>query len=598
MNTISLDLEWGSSGISVLGLAWAQGLKATATYRSLEAMQQFLNVLHKADRIAGHNVIDADLRAMEKEGIDVTELLQRAFDTRLAFHAVAGHLAGTGSYDLRSVTLLLNSRGGKRFQLDWKNYAGDLLATCATDAAAVDWIVPTLDRQIAQHKLEGVVEMAHKCARIFSLMHTQGIRLDTKVLEQIHQANKVKSEEIIEKYQLWEDRGKKVIKRVPIWRSDKVLDICEQRFGVRPKDRKRATLVKLVGTLPEGDAKTFIQDLIDLGKGSNTSTFVGKAEEGEDGEISFGKLDDAGFIHPRYDICGSPDRAIASGPNIQQYPRPSDDPRPVKLRSAVIPLRDDHYILGVDLGSVETYTNAIESNDWDRVRAIQAKKLSHEGTADTINKAFGLGLNRSHGKACNHAFDKGESPYNLARRLFGTERPSRQQTKQCQDIFGAMLKEYPKTAQFRKDLWEKAQANPLVVTNSFGRRLMCFSRSKYGDASGNYVRHDATKLYWCSCAECSPRRDRWKYAIAFLGRSAAFDALLRVMARIYYEKRLDDYSLPLMEVHDELDFSVPRDKVAYYAKLAKETFEEPVPELGNIKLPAEAKWGWTWSDAH
>lgn len=603
-STVSFDMEWGSKGISVLGLAYDQGKKATSINRNQDTMKAFLSVLEKADRIAGHNAVDADIRALEKEGYDISRLLPKTFDTRLAFHACAGHLAGTGSFDLRSVTLLLNSRQGQRFPLDWKKYESDILSTCAMDAAAVDWIVPTLDRMIEQNKLHPVIDISHKCARIFSLMHDQGIRLDANVLKKIHEANKKKTEDIIEKYHLWEERGKKKIKRVPIWRSDKILDVCEQQFGIRPKDRKRATLVKLASSLPNGDAKDFFNALIDLGKGANDATFIGKAEEikdeesGETIDISFGKVGSDGFIHPRYDICGSPDRAIASGPNIQQFPRPSDDPRIVKLRSAVIPLEDSHLILGVDLGSVETYTNAIESDDWDRVRAIQQKRLSHEGTAEMINKTFNLSLNRSQGKACNHAFDKGESPYNLARRLFGTERPSRQQVSQCQDIFKQMLREYPKTAKFRDELWARAVVNPLIVTNSFGRKLMCFSRSKYGDASERFARHEPSKKYWCPCAECAPRRDRWKYAIAFLGRSAAFDALLRVMSRIYYERRLDAYSLPIMEVHDELDFSVPAYKAEYYSKIAKETFEEPVPELGGISLPADAKIGRTWADAH
>ena len=95
-----------------------------------------------------------------------------------------------------------------------------------------------------------------------------------------------------------------------------------------------------------------------------------------------------------------------------------------------------------------------------------------------------------------------------------------------------------------------------------------------------------------------PRRDRWKYAIAFLGRSSAFDALLRVMSRIWYEKRLDGYSLPYLEVHDELDFSVPADRVDNYAKLALESFKSPIEELGGICLPASAVWGSSWASAH
>ena len=321
-------------------------------------------------------------------------------------------------------------------------------------------------------------------------------------------------------------------------------------------------------------------------------------ESEEEDSVSFGKVREDGFIFPRYDICGSPDRAIASGPNIQNFPRPSDDPRPIKLRSAVVPLDDSHIMLGVDFSSVETITNAIESNDWDRARDALEKKISHEGTADLINRTFNLSLNRNQGKAINHGFDKGESPYNLARTLFKTERPSRQAVLQCHSIFGAMLKKYPKSAQFRDELWERSKQNPLVVTNNFGRKLSCFSRAKYGDAGERFARHDPSKKYWCSCSECGPRRDRWKYAIAFLGRSAAFDELLQKMQTIWYEKRLDDYSLPYLEVHDELDFSVPREKVEHYARIAKATFEEPIPELGGVCLPASVVWGNNWSEAH
>ena len=161
-----------------------------------------------------------------------------------------------------------------------------------------------------------------------------------------------------------------------------------------------------------------------------------------------------------------------------------------------------------------------------------------------------------------------------------------------------MLAEYPKSSRFRDELWERARENPLSVQNSFGRRLLCFSRAKYGEAGERFAKHDPAKKYWCSCGECGPRRDRWKYAIAFLGRSAAFDALLRKMEVIWYERRLDEFSLPYLEVHDELDFSVPKDKVEYYAKVAKVTFEEPIPELGGVSLPASVVWGANWAEAH
>lgn len=604
---IGSDLEWRRNGdkyeIDVLGLAWSDGRKATATDRNETSLGQYLSILRKAETVVGQNFIDADCRQLASEGVDVSWLEPKVADIRLYMHAVNGHLAGTGSYDLRSIVLLLNGRQGHRFPLDFKQYETNLHATCAMDAAAALWCFPTLDRLVKTHRLESTVRTLHRVAPIFALMRDRGVRLDVKVLERIYKARKEKTEATIEKYHLWEERGVKKIKRVPIWRSNKLLDICEQQFGFRPADRQRATWLKLQNNPSlSPEAREFVDAIVDLGRGANDAHWLGKAEEStnEDGEteIEFGKVGEDGFIHPRYDVCGSPDRAIASNPNVQNFPRPSDDPRPVKLRSAVVPLCDEHIMLGVDFSSVETITNAIESNDWDRARAALEKKISHEGTAGLINNTFGLQLNRNQGKAINHGFDKGESPYNLARTLFKTERPSRHQVQQCESIFLKMLAEYPKSARFREELWERARENPLTVQNSFGRRLSCFSRAKYGDAGERFAKHDPKKKYWCSCGECGPRRDRWKYAIAFLGRSAAFDALLRKMEIIWYEKRLDEFSLPYLEVHDELDFSVPKEKVEYYAKVAKVTFEEPIPELGGVSLPASVAIGESWADAH
>lgn len=593
-------MEWGASGIGVLGIAWDGGRRCSAVFNSGQhTLEQYLSALGRADTIVGQNHIDADMMQLMRSGINTDPFLGKCYDIRLAFHAVNAHLAGTGSFDLRSIVLLLNGRQGERFPLDFKQYKEDILRTCAMDSAAALWCHPTLDRLVKSNKLEKTLAIAHQVSPIFALMHERGVRLDKGVLETIYNARKEKTTQVIEHYHLWEERGKKVIKRVPIWRSDKILDICEKQFGFRPKDRQRSTWAKLlVDKSLSSEAKEFVEAVVDLGKGANDAHWLGSVGETEDG-LSFDKVSSDGFIYPRYDICGSPDRAISASPNIQNFPRPADDPRVVPLRSAVIPKQEGETILGVDFSSVETITNAIESNDWDRVNAVMEKRITHEGTAAIINQAFGLSLTRHQGKAVNHGFDKGESPYNLARTIFKTDRPSRQQSEQCRDIFRKMLAAYPKTAKFRDDLWERAIENPLIVTNSFGRRLMCFSRSKYGEAGeSRFAKHDPLKKYWCSCGACAPRRDRWKYAIAFLGRSAAFDALLRKMATIWYDKRIDQYSLPYLEVHDELDFSVPLDKVEGYAKILKETFESPIDELGGICLPASVVWGKSWAEAH
>jgi DNA polymerase I-like protein with 3'-5' exonuclease and polymerase domains len=226
-------------------------------------------------------------------------------------------------------------------------------------------------------------------------------------------------------------------------------------------------------SLPEG-AREFAQVITELGKGANDAHWLGKVTETEDG-IDFDKVGDDGFIHPRYDICGSPDRAIASGPNIQNFVRPKDDPRPVPLRAAVIPFQEDHILLSVDYSAVETITNAYESHDMDRVIATLDKQITHEGTAAIVNSAFGLSLTRQEGKAVNHGIDKGESPYNLARTLFKVDRPSRQQVLQCQQIVQKMLNQFPKTAQFRDQLWERSvHAKPAAHAETVGNMRLHF----------------------------------------------------------------------------------------------------------------------------
>jgi DNA polymerase I-like protein with 3'-5' exonuclease and polymerase domains len=399
MLIIGSDLEWSRHAIDVLGIAWDEGRRTTAVERTDRTMAQYLDVLRRADRIVGQNFIDADCMQLRREGINVDDIEPKVYDVRLAMHAVNGHLAGTGSYDLRSMVLLLNGRQGERFPLDFKQYESDLHRTCAMDSAAAAWIYPTLDRAITTGHLEKTLAISHACAPIFAAMKDRGVKLSKDVLEQIYKARKAKTEQTVERYHLWEERGKKVIKKVPIWRSDKILDVCQQQFGFRPKDRQRKTWQKLVGDPSlSPEARDFVDAIIDLGRGANDAHWLGDAEEDEDGGIDFSKVAADGLIHPRYDICGSPDRAIASGPNVQNFPRPGDDPRPIPLRSAVVPLDGSHVILGVDFSSVETITNAIESDDWDRVQAALDGRISHQGTADLIGGAMGLTLNRQQGK--------------------------------------------------------------------------------------------------------------------------------------------------------------------------------------------------------
>ena len=595
--TIGCDFEWGRDGkVSVIGFAFNNTTYATAHPR-YQKWDESLEVLSCAGEIVGHNWHAADLRQLAKEGVAVDALEAKVFDTMLAMHATHAHLAGTGSYDIRSVVLLLGEQGGLRFPLDWKDYAGDIYETCRLDAAASLWVAAPLKRLIAAHHLQPTLDISHAVAPIFARMYEQGVRLDTSILERIHHERQTRTQETIAKFGLTESRGKKTIKSVPIWRSPKILEKFQSLFGVLPPDRSRKTWERLsMDRHLSSDARDFANAVLSLGKGANDAHWLGKVEDNEEtGELTFGKVDSDGRIHPQYAVHGSPDRPIAKGPNIN-FPRPADDPRPTPLRAAVIPNNPEEVLIACDFSGVETYTTAIEADDWDAIQSIKRGEREHAVVAQACSQIAGFVLNRQQGKAVNHAFDKGESPANLAKRLFGVNVATRAQKAQCAAMYASLLTRYPKTAAFRDRLWQAAQSNPLVVANKFGRRLECFARSRYGEDRDWDTKHQPALKYWCPCKACAPRRERFKYALAFLGRSCALDVLLRVMARIWQEKRLDGYSLPLIEAHDELVYSVPRNSAEKYRKIVVDSFESPVLELGSIQLPASAHIGNNWAE--
>ncbi len=52
----------------------------------------------------------------------------------------------------------------------------------------------------------------------------------------------------------------------------------------------------------------------------------------------------------------------------------------------------------------------------------------------------------------------------------------------------------------------------------------------------------------------------------------------------------------ILQVHDELDFSVPADEVDALAAMVKEAMEGVVAL--DVPLVADVQWGATWADAH
>lgn len=627
---VSIDLEWGKDGkISIVGFAWWDEGQIRAGAYSREGNDERTRAILQntrpqmegrnggnsqaaQGRLVGHNILSADLPKLQAEGLLLDSKTRRldaslsAFDTMLGLHTTHAHLAGTGSYDLRSLVLLYGHTGGRSqewFPLDWKRYDEDIWETCALDAAAALYCARPLKERIRTDNLEPTVSISHQVAPIFVEMGQRGVRLDMQVLSQIHREREAQvaglraslptvlptTPPIAATALLPNQDPLDAVESERLNpRSPKVLAYIQEKYRIVLPDRSRATWEK-VRSSPKYPKE--LRELADtcwqLSRAGSDSTWIGDATDDEAG-LSFSKLDKGGFVYPQYNVVGTPDRPSCTGVNIQNFPRPGEDPRAVPLRAAVIPPEDGMVLISVDYQAVETYTNAVEANDWEMVKAIKEGRRGHQQTADYINATFGLALTRQQGKTCNHSVDKGESAGNLAVRLFGKR--GRREMQSAQSILDAMLSPYPETKRFRAELWKQCvQNNPYVAINKFGRRLNCFARSKY--------KAGEEEEYRGRSREEQAARERWKAALAFLGRSSAVDCLLRVMSKVYYEDRLNGFSLPYIEIHDELVYAMPNTKSDRGARILQETFQESIPELEDLSIPCEVKTTRNWTEA-
>ena len=542
-------------------------------------------------KLYGHNLYAADFPILKANNILNCDLpLGSVHDTMLSAHVTHGHLAGEGSYDLRSVCLLY---GQDKLNLDFKDYANDIFGTCRYDAIHSLWVGRQQDKIIDRDGLRSTWATSHRMAPIFQRMYERGVRLDKNVLQLIHEERETQRTIKQQSIPLIEHRKEYKRKEAKVWseplnpRSPEVIKWFKDN-GVELKGRSREDFERVAGSkkVPE-HVRQLAQTFVDISELGSDSFWIGKKTA--DG---WEKIDSNDFCHPEYKITGTPDRTSCVGTNIQNFPRIGDDPRKVPLRSSVIPPEDGMVILACDAKSVENITNALEMGDMDRVRYVLDRDF-HQETADKFNAAFSLGLTRQDGKTLNHSFDKAEGPYNLSARL-GIN------VTMAEQIIEAQLRMFPVTAAARKKLWEACRENPYKARTMFGRQLLCFGRSKYGEDdsySYNAKCKSKTSLFWtCTCKSCAPIRERFKSAIAFLGRATAVDIVYRKTAQVWEEKRLDDYSLTYFHVHDEAGYAIPVERADKYRKIVLDTFQEPVLELG-LSFPMEAGLGKTWAEA-
>lgn len=261
-------------------------------------------------------------------------------------------------------------------------------------------------------------------------------------------------------------------------------------------------------------------------------------------------------------------RLSSSNPNLQNIPVRGDDGK--EIRKAFIPENGCEFF-SADYSQIELrimahlsqdqHMLAAFNNNYD-VHAATAAKIYHkpieEVTKDERRKA----------KTANFGIIYGISAFGLSERL----NISRREAKELIDNY---FKEYPRIREYMDESIEKAREKGYIETILNRRRYLPDINS-----SNSVVRGYAERN-----------------AINAPIQGSAADIIKIAMVRIYKRFKEENMrSKMILQVHDELNFSVFPDEKEKVKNIVVEEMEKAYPL--SVPLKSDYGWGKNWLEAH
>lgn len=278
---------------------------------------------------------------------------------------------------------------------------------------------------------------------------------------------------------------------------------------------------------------------------------------------------ETGRLHTSYNqAVAATGRLSSTDPNLQNIPIRTE--QGAEIRKAFI-AAEGCKLLSADYSQIELRMMAHLSGDEGLIEAFEHGEDIHLSTA---SKIFGVPLGevtreqRSASKAVNFGVLFGMSEFGLASRLGISRNKAREF---IEGYFGA----YPRAKRFIEELIEQARAEGYVQT-MLGRRRPVPELN----ASNRNVRQAAERV-----------------TIATAVQGSAADLIKVAMIRL--QREIEREKLPykmLLQVHDELVFEVPEERVEEAAGWAKASMESAM----TLRVPvvADTGWGDNWLEAH
>ena len=277
-----------------------------------------------------------------------------------------------------------------------------------------------------------------------------------------------------------------------------------------------------------------------------------------------------GRVHTQFnETVTTTGRLSSSDPNLQNIPVRTEFGR--HIRECFVPLDEGSLFLSADYSQIELRLLAHLSGDEHLVAAFNSGADFH---ASTASRVFGIPVEevtpelRSRAKAVNFGIVYGQQAFGLSQSLgvpFG----------EAKDMIDRYFEAYPGVRAYLDATVEQAREHGYAET-MFGRK-----------------RH-IPELH---AGNANLRGFGERTAMNHPMQGSAADIIKLAMIEVSRRLREEGFAAKLLiQVHDELDFSVPRSEVEALSAMVREVMEGVV-EL-KVPLIADVSSAPTWAEAH
>ncbi|MCI2242569.1 DNA polymerase I [Adlercreutzia faecimuris] len=500
--------------------------------------------------------------------LDAKEAVHRVFpaDTSLPALVTADDLAAMDAFDLGLAGYVLNSSvSAYTLEALMEAHGGGALpeaegdeARAAVAAAAARHLVEPLRAAMEREgSLKAYRDIDLPLVGVLATMERTGAAIDVERLAEMGRAAQAELDEL----------------------SQRIFELAGEPFNIDSPKQLARILFEVLGLTPlkknQRGYSTDASVLKELAKESELPALVLRYRE--QAKLKSTYLDALprmragdGRVHTRFnETVTTTGRLSSSDPNLQNIPVRTELGR--RIRACFVPLEPGELFLSADYSQIELRLLAHLSGDEHLVAAFNSGADFHASTAARV---FGLPVEevtpelRSRAKAVNFGIVYGQQAYGLSQSLdipFG----------EAKEMIDRYFEAYPGVRSYLDDTVARAAEDGFAET-MFGRK-----------------RH----IPELKARNAQQRGFGERTAMNHPMQGSAADIIKMAMNEVDRRLREEGLAAKLMiQVHDELDFSVPEGEVERLAALVREVMENVVSLA--VPLDVDVSWGPTWAEAH